>query len=115
MERFVRLFEEYGYKVETFGKSYIAYNDTFCIPFTNVGTEDYPMISAVSFLSKDKENIKKKYEGEELIGCEVFSDWATNRLEFTHIGGICNHDHNIHEVESWLRNKNNYFIHKTGR
>ena len=103
MGRFVELFERYGYKVESFGDSYIADNGTFCIPFTNVGTERHPLISGASFLSCDKENIKKQYEGENRIGCRVFSDWMNGTLKFTQIGGVCNHDHSIYEVESWLR------------
>lgn len=101
MSKFIELFKKYGYDIEPFGKSYIADNGVFCIPFTEVGI-NFPEISAVSFLSSDKSAIKKQYEKEEYIGCKVFSDWMNNHLQFHHIGGICNHDHSLYEVEMWL-------------
>lgn len=89
MDRFVELFERYGYKVEPFGDSYIADNGKFCIPFTIVGTEENPLITgAVVFSSCDKENIKKQYEGENQIGYRVLYDLMDGTLKFTQIGGV---------------------------
>lgn len=103
MNEFVKLFRKYGYNVEVYGESFIADNGVFCVPFTvkegNLSNE----CSAVSFLSSDKESIKEHYKGEKYIGCKVFSDWMNNRLKFTHIGGICNHDHSLFEIESFLK------------
>ena len=105
---FVRLFEEYGFTVEPFGiDSYIADNGVFCVPFSvhtvNTNYGGYSDISAVSFLSCDKDAIKNHYRDEKHIGYAVFSDYMNDRLKFTHIGNICNHDHATFEVESWLQ------------
>ena len=102
MNKFVELFKKHGYNVEPFGKSFIADNGIFCIPFTEVGTETFPEISAISFLSSDKEEIKKEYDGEEYIGCKVFSDWMNDCLKFHPFGRICNHDHGLYEIETIL-------------
>ena len=109
MNSFVELFERYGFVVEEFGPdSYIADNGVFCVPFTvhTVKTK-YGInqdISAVSFLSEDKEAIKEYYRTREkqYIGCEVFSDWMSDKLKFIHVGRICNHDHALFEVQDWL-------------
>ena len=110
MTDFVKLFENYGFTVEYFGPdSYIADNGVFCVPFTVHVTKtnygQYSDIAAVSFLSDDKEAIKEYYEGrdKQYIGYEVFSDYMNDRLKFTHIGRICNHDHMDFEVENWLK------------
>ena len=102
MSKFVELFKKYGYSIEPFGESYIADNGVFCIPFTEVGSTDFPEISAVSFSSSDKSDIKKQYEGEKYIGRKVFSDWRNDELQFQHLGGICNYNHRLGEVEAWL-------------
>lgn len=102
MSLFVELFKEFGYSIEQFGDSYIADNGTFCVPFTEYGDKTYPLVSAVSFLSCDKEDIKKHYNGVSHIGFEVFSDWMNNRLNFQHFGGIGNHDHSVGEIRSVL-------------
>ena len=75
----------------------------FSIHRTNTRYGGYSDISAVSFLSCDKEAIKKHYRDEKHIGYAVFSDYMNDRLKFTHIGNICNHDHVAFEVESWLQ------------
>lgn len=106
MSKFKELFEKYGYTVEPVGKSYIAYNDVFCIPFTEVGRSNFPEISAISFLSCDKDAILKYYAEEEYIGSKVFSDWMNRLLPFTPFGSICNHDHSLYEIESWLQSRN---------
>ena len=99
---FKKLFEQYGYSVEEFGRSFIAEDGIFCIPFTEFG-ETFPMISAVSFLSCDKEKIKEDYaDCKDRIGHELFSDFMNDILAYTHIGGICNHDLSLGEVENWL-------------
>lgn len=115
MENFVKLFESNGFSVESFGDmSYIADNGTFCVPFTvhSMQTKYGPHsdISAVSFLSEDKELIKEYYRkrDKQYIGCEVFSDWMNNILKFTPIGGICNHDYSFFEIENWLARINNH-------
>jgi hypothetical protein len=102
MSEFVKLFEKYGYKVEPFGKSYIADNGIFCVPFTEREGFGYPEVSAISFLSCDKEDIKKTYKNSEYIGYDIFSDWSNNRLKYHRFGGICNHDHSLYEVEKFL-------------
>ncbi len=103
MSEFKELFEEYGYTVEPFGiNSYIANNGIHCVPFTEVGTENFPEISAISFLSIDIDNIKSRYKNEEYIGCRVFSDFMNDLLRFNPHGGLCNHDHSLFEVEKWL-------------
>lgn len=102
VNNFVNLFKKYGYSVEAFGDSYIADNGTFCVPFTEYGDKIHPLISAVSFLSCDKENIKQHYKGVERIGFKVFSDWMNDQLKFSHFGGLGNHDHSLGEVQSWL-------------
>lgn len=103
MSFFVELFKEFGYSVEEFGNSsYIADNGIFCVPFTEYGDETYPMISAVSFLSCDKEDIKNQYRGEERIGFKIFSDWMNNKLKFPQFGKIGNHDHSLGEVRNVL-------------
>ncbi len=99
---FVELFKEYGYSIEQFGDSYIADNGTFCVPFTEYNTETYPLISAISFLSCDKEEIKKQYNNQNHIGFKIFSDWMNNRLKFLPFGGIGNHDHSLGEVRNVL-------------
>ena len=109
MENFVKLFESNGFTVELFGdNSYIADNGPFCIPFTvHTMTTKYGHISdvtAVSFLSEDKETIKNHYKSrnKQYIGCEVFSDWMNNILKFTIIGGLCNHNYSFFEIQNWL-------------
>lgn len=108
MSKFKKLFESYGYSVEAYGNSgnsYIADNGVFCIPFTEYNTiNGIAEMSGVSFLSDDKDAIKEHYKNKECeIGFEVFPDWMIGAIEFVHIGGICNHDHSIFEVDSWLR------------
>jgi hypothetical protein len=103
MSKFAELFNKYGYSVEEFGKSYIAKNQVFCIPFTEFGTINYPKISAISFLLTDLADIKKQYSKDDYIGCQIFEDWMNRRLKFTPCGGIRNHDHSLFEVESWLK------------
>lgn len=102
MSLFVELFKEFGYSVEQFGDSYIADNGTFCVPFTEYGDKEYPLVSAVSFLSCDKEDIKKYYNGVKRIGFKIFSDWMNNSLNFHRFGGIGNHDHSLGEVRNVL-------------
>lgn len=109
MSVFKDLFERYGFKVESFGpESYIADNGTFCVPFTEhtVHTKYgvYSDISAVSFLSEDKNAIIEHYRSKDVkyIGCEVFSDYMNDKIKFIHVGRICNHDHTVFEVEDWL-------------
>lgn len=98
---FIEVFQKYGYVVESFGKSFIADNGIFCIPFTVI-PRNYPVISTISFSSQDKENIEKYYADCDYIGCKIFNDWMNNDLHFTPIGRLCNHDHGIHEVEMAL-------------
>lgn len=106
MSIFKKLFESYGYSVEAYGNSgnsYIADNGIFCIPFTeyNNTIDGTTEMSGVSFLSDDKDAIKKHYKNRE--DDDVFADWMIGAIEFVHIGGICNHDYSISEVDSWLR------------
>ena len=103
MSRFKQLFEEYGFTVEEFGKSYIAHNAVFCVPYTEVGEERFPEISAISFSVADLDDIKNHYANEEYIGCKVFHDFMNHHLKFRHVGGILNHDHSLYEVELWLK------------
>lgn len=104
MGKFKELFESYGYKVESFGKSYIADNGVFCIPYTEFNRGSSKEIAGVSFLSDDKESIKAKYKDfADEIGFRLFYDWMSNRCDFVHIGNVCNHDHTLYEVESWLK------------
>lgn len=104
MGNFKELFESYGYKVESFGKSYIADNGMFCVPYTEFPYGCSVAMAGVSFLSEDKEVIKKKYkDSADNIGFEIFNDYMSNRCDFVHIGGIGNHDHTLYEVESWLK------------
>ena len=102
MSLFVELFKEFVYSVEPFGDSYIADNGTFCVPFTEYGDKEYPSVSAVSFLSCDKEDIKKRYNGVNRIGFKVFSDWMNYSLDFLRFGGIGNHDHSLGEIRNVL-------------
>lgn len=104
MNGFVKMFEECGFLVEPFNSesdSYIACNETFCVPFTVHGNT----IAAVSFLSDDKDAIKKHYRhrNERYIGSAAFEDAMNNRLKFYHIGGLCNHDYAGYEIASWLK------------
>lgn len=102
MSMFVELFKEFGYSVEQFEDSYIADNGTFCVTFTEYGDKEYPLVSAVSFLSRDKEDIKKHYNGVNRIGFKIFSDWMNNSLDFSQFGGIGNHDHSLGEIRNVL-------------
>lgn len=104
MNNFKDLFEAYGYTVEPFGKSYIADNGMFCVPYTEFPYGGSVAMAGVSFLSEDKEAIKKKYKNSaDNIGFKIFNDYMSNRCNFVHIGKICNHDHTMFEVASWLR------------
>ena len=101
---FKELFEKYGYKVEKFEDSFIADNGVFCVLYTEKDFFGIPEIAAVSFLSYDKDILKKHYKGKEKIGHCVFEDWMMNRLPCMHTGSICNHDHSITELEWALKN-----------
>lgn len=101
---FKELFERYGYTVEEFGKGFIADNGVFCIPFSQFSCRSYEFMSGVSFLSEDKETIKKSYSSQEKqIGFAVFSDWMNDCLECQPFGRLGNHDLSLGEVECWLK------------
>lgn len=118
--RFTDLFMQYGWTVVELGEnSYIAYNDTYFVPFSCVpqvrDTNVYA--SAVSYLICDKEafieawknyNIKneKRQMTEYPIGFYAFSNWMNRNGygdKFTHFGGVANHDHSAFEIECWLK------------
>ena len=107
---FEDLFKQYGFEVKRLSEySYIAKNDVFCVPFTeflstpyNRGTVSYKL-AGVSLPVAAEEAILTKYGKDKSIGFRVFSDYMSNRLQITHIGNICNHDHTVEEVEDWLR------------
>lgn len=103
MNGFVKMFEECGFIVEPFdteSSSYIAYNGTFCVPFTVHGNS----IAAVSFLADDKDAIKEHYRkrNDRYIGSAAFTDVMNDRQRFYHIGRLCNHDYAGYEIASWL-------------
>lgn len=106
MSKFTELFEEYGFTVEPFGvDSYIADNGKYCIPFSEFQADYSTAISAVSFSSNDKEDIKKHYslkDSYHRIGSDVYRDCSNNRCKFTHIGYIYNHDHQLYEIRMAL-------------
>lgn len=97
----IETFRILGYTVEPFNQSFIADNGTFCIPFT-IASNRLPIVSAVSFSSADKEALKQKYSDCDFIGCELFSSWMNDTLEFKHVGRICNHDYDVYELKMLL-------------
>ena len=109
MNDFVKLFERNGYTVENFNSedSFIADNGMLCIPFT---VRHDGLASAISFLSCDKEDIKKAYKNSEHIGYDIFSDWMNNRLKFCRYGRVGNHDHSTYEIECAIKQVFDLFL-----
>ena len=106
MTKFVELFEKYGYSVEPCGhNSYIAYNNIYCVTFTEIQSP-FTAICAVSLYAKDKDAIKEWYLKNDSfgIGANVYDDVMNNRCKFdVYRYGLCNHDHSLTEVESFLQ------------
>ena len=102
-KNFKELFEYYDFTVETFGEnSFIATNGIVSVPYTECNRFGMCEMAGISLLATPAE-LKKTYENEKYIGHRVWSDYMNSRLKFKQIGGICNHDHAIYEVEMWLR------------
>jgi len=115
---FQKLFIIYGYKVEQLTeRSYIADNGLYCVAFTETPRPNGidSLMCGVSFLSEDKELIKKSYPVTDKhgfpseIGYEVWSDYMNDMLSRKGLfwfGGIANHDYSAFEVEDWLKRTN---------
>lgn len=104
MSKFVELFTCYGYAVQQVGeKSYIADNGFYCIPFTELNRGCFSEITAMSFLSYDKEEIKQRYDAEKHIGYSIWSDYMQGVLRIMPYGTLCRRDLTLYEVERWLQ------------
>lgn len=114
---FVKLFGRYGWIVEEYGENnFIAYNDTYFVPFSCVPFEydNADTICCVSYLLCDKEkfvDLWEKYNHKEGIhtkckmGHFAFMMYSENNIEIErlcHFGGLANDDHDMSEVDQWL-------------
>ena len=104
MLNFKSLFEKYDFSIEQVSPySFIADNGIFCVPYTEFPYGDTVRMAGVSFLSCNKEDIKSKYKKHmENLGFTLFADVGLS-CPFYHVGGICNHDNSLYEVEEWLQ------------
>ena len=103
MSKITKLFEDYGFNVEPFGKegSYIATNEHFCVPFTEKGNETFPEIAAVTFNVNDVDRLKEQYAGMD-IGNQCYNDYINCILKVQPLAGLINHDLRDYEIEAWL-------------
>ena len=102
--KFAELFQEFGYTVEQVGEeSFLADNGVFCVPYTEYHRNGIPKISAVTFDSCHKEELKALFTNEKQIGYAVWREYINARLEFPTYGFIAtNHDCMFCEVRSAL-------------
>lgn len=105
--KFKNLFEKYGYAVEQVSEdSFIADNGTFCIPYTEYHRNGIPKISAVTFDSCHKAELKARFKDEKQIGYAVWCEYVNSRLKFPTYGFVAtNHDCMLFEVEHSLKGR----------
>ena len=100
MNTITKMFEEYGFTVEPFGKegSYIASNEKYCVPFKVYGTENFPEVIAVTFHSHNKAELMEAYND----AADVYRDRENYQLKIIPCAGLCNNNHRNYEIEGWL-------------
>ena len=101
MSNFIELFEIYGFKVQKINDIlYIADNGIYCIPFIEFKNKT---ISAVSFSTEDAEDIIEYYKEKDHRHTNIYNDYMRSEIPWLQYGNICNHDHTLCEIETWLK------------
>ncbi len=99
--KFVALFQEYGYTVEQMEKdTFIADNGVLCIPYTEYDNDGSPECHAVTIDSCYREEIKEVFKAEKKNGRV---EWWCHIPQNSRIDFIANHDCMFWEVENLLK------------
>lgn len=104
--KFVELFQEFGYTVEQVGEdSFIADNGVFCVPYTEYDRYGSPEMYAITIDSCHKEELKERFKDEEQIGRAA---WCRGVPFKVYTNYIYNHDCMFYEVRDSLESMSKY-------